>query len=117
MRYTRKAFLTGGIALATALTSLTGNAVLMLLLVRKFGSAPFGFPSFFGMLARLSLACGAAGAGAYYAVRFVTLPWSTFTRPVLGGLIFGLLFIASCALLRIRELKPFLARFLRIKLK
>lgn len=107
----------GGLALATTITSLAGNTILLLLLARKFGAAPFGFPALFGMLARLFLACGAAGGIAFFCLRHVSPPLAVFTRPLLAGVLFGLLFILFCLVLRIREVKPFLARFLKIKLK
>lgn len=108
----------GGIALATVITSLTGNLILSVLLVRAFGREPFAFRPFVLMLIKLAFAGGMAGLASWAAARWcpVRLGPISLTHLLAGGIAFGLVFFPVSLLLRIEEANLFLARYLKLKI-
>ena len=81
----------GGIALATVISSVTGNLILAFLLVRTFGKAPFAFRHFLFMLIKLVFAGIAAGLAAWAAAKWipVRLPGPVSLTHLLTGGIAG----------------------------
>lgn len=107
----------GGIALATVISSLTGNVILTGLLIRRFGAAPFAFRPFFLMLAKLVSAGAAAGLAAWAAAKWcsVRLGPVSLTHLLAGGIAFAVVFFPVTLLLRMEEADLFLARYLKLK--
>ena len=109
----------GGVALATVISSLTGNLILALLLVRAFGKEPFAFRPFFLMLIKLAAAGSAAGLASWAAARWCPFRLGpvSLTHLVAGGIAFALVFFPVSLLLRIEEADLFLARYLKLKIR
>ncbi len=104
----------GGIALATVLTALLSNLLMLGILRKKFGSGIFEFRETGLMLAKLCLVTLPAGTGAYFAGQYI-YPGNAFLNLLAGFLVFALLFIPAGLLCRLTELNAFLRRFLKIK--
>lgn len=108
----------GGIALATVISSLTGNLILTSVLIRAFGKESFAFRAFFLLLLKLAFAGGAAGFAAWAAAKWIPfkLPGPvSLTHLLAAGIAFAFVFFPASLLLRIKEADLFLARYLKLK--
>ena len=103
----------GGVALATVLTSLTGNLLLTWLLIRQLGTKDFQFAGLFLTIGKTLLGCLFAGAAARYAVTFLEdaqNSWQSIYRCGTGMIVFGFIFPGVTLLLRMPEARQFIVR-------